>query len=160
MKKLLLIAVFAICGLGTVNAQGFSAGLNLGLPAGDASNTTSFALGADVNYMFNAGESFTYGAATGYQHFLGKSIAGVNVGSTSYIPLAGVARYALSDDFSVGLDLGVAFLSGNGSGTGTYYRPMVVYNLSDTMKLNASYAGVSVVGGTFANFGVGVMFAL
>jgi len=160
MKKVLLIAVFAIFGLGTVHAQGFSGGANIGLPVGDSSNGSSFSFGADVLYMFNADEDFTYGAASGYQYFLGKSIGGVTLPSTSYLPIAGAARYALSDQFSAGVDLGLAFIMSGGSGSGFYYKPMVVYNLNDTMKLNAYYSGVSVSNGSKSAVGVGIMFDL
>jgi len=158
MKKVLLIAVFAIFGLGTVNAQGFSGGANIGLPVGDASNGSSISFGADVLYMFNADEDFTYGAASGFQYFLGKTVNGISLPNTSYLPIAGAARYALSDQFSAGLDLGLAFIMSGGSGSGLYYKPMVVYNLSDTMKLNAYYSGVNITGGSLSIVGAGIMF--
>ncbi len=155
MKKVLLIAVFAICGLGTANAQGFSGGANIGLPVGDASNTSSLSFGVDLLYMFNADEEFTYGIATGYQNYVGKTVGGISIPSSNFIPLAAAGRYAMSDQFSVGADVGYAIAEGGGF----YYRPMLVYNLNDTMKINASYSGVAAKGGgTLANFGVGLMY--
>lgn len=150
MKKLLFIAAFAIFGLGTANAQGFSAGVNFGLPIGDASNVSSFAFGVDVNYMFNADEDFTYGLASGLQFYSGK-----NGGpSQDFIPLALAGRYKLSDTFALGADVGYGIAT-NG---GFYYRPMLVYNLSEKFDLNASYSAVSGSGSTLANVGVGLMY--
>ncbi|MCI2228371.1 hypothetical protein MC378_04270 [Polaribacter sp. MSW13] len=155
MKKVLLIAAFAIFGLGTVNAQGgFSGGVNLGIPVGDVSDFSSFSFGVDLNYMFNADEDFTYGAAAGYQNYSGKD----GFDSTGFIPLAVVGRYAVSDKFSLGADVGYALGASTGNDGGFYYRPMVVYGLSDSMNLNASYSGVSVTGGTYSNIGLGIMF--
>ena len=111
---------------------------------------SSFSFGLDVNYMLNSGEEFSYGIATGYQNYSGKN----GIPSVDFIPLALAGRYAVSEQVSIGADLGYA-MSSNG---GFYYRPMVVYNLSETMKLNASYSGVSVTGGTVSNVGAGIMF--
>jgi hypothetical protein len=159
MKKILLVAAFAIYGLGTVNAQGFSYGVNIGFPVGDAKAMSSFSYGLDVLYMFNADEDFTYGVTTGYQNYVGKTITflGIDlaVPDANFIPLAFAGRYAVSDQFSLGADVGYG-ISDNG---GFYYRPMVVYSLSDVMKINASYSGLSVSGGTVSNVGVGLMYA-
>ncbi len=167
MKKLLLIAVFAICGLGTVNAQGFSAGVTLGIPVGDAGNVSSFVYGADVLYMFNADEEFTYGVATGYQTYVGKTISIPGLGgglfdfevpNSNFIPLAAAGRYVISEKFSAGADIGYAINTTSGGTSGFYYRPMLVYNMSETMRLNASYSGISADGSTLSSIGLGIMF--
>lgn len=154
MKKMFFIALFAICGLGTANAQTFSGGVTLGLPVGDASNFSSFAFGVDLNYMLASDSEFSYGLASGYLNYSGKNGAG----SSSLIPVAAAGRYSLSDTFSLGADLGYGIATQSGASGGFYYRPILVYNLSEKMKLNASYAGFSANGFTTSNLGVGVMF--
>ena len=167
MKKLLLIAVFAICGLETVNAQGFSAGVTLGIPVGDAGNVSSFVYGADVLYMFNADEDFTYGVATGFQSYVGKTISVPGLGgglfefevpNSSYIPLAAAGRYVISEKLSAGADIGYAINTASGGTSGFYYRPMLIYNMNQTMRINASYSGISANGGALSNLGLGIMF--
>lgn len=154
MKKMFFIAFFAICGLGTTNAQGFSAGVNVGLPMGDSSDFSSFVFGADLNYMLNSESDFSYGLATGYLNYSGKDGAG----SSSIIPLAAAGRYSLSDKFSFGADLGYGIATQSGASGGFYYRPMLVYGLSEKMSLNASYTGISSDGSTLSHVGIGVMF--
>ena len=153
MKKVLLVIAVALFSF-TANAQlgggQFSGGVNIGIPVGTMKAQSSFSYGLDVNYMLNSGEEFSYGIATGYQNYSGKN----GIPSVDFIPLALAGRYAVSEQVSIGADLGYA-MSSNG---GFYYRPMVVYNLSETMKFNASYSGVSVTGGTVSNVGAGIMF--
>lgn len=153
MKKILLFVAFVALSF-TASAQ-FSGGVNIGIPTGNASNVSSFAFGVDLNYMLSSEEDFSYGLAAGYQNFSGKNGAG----SVSFLPIAASGRFGLSDSFSAGADVGYAIgMSPSGNDGGFYYRPMVVYSLSDTMDLNASYSGVSVTGGTWSSFGVGIMF--
>lgn len=152
MKKLFLALAVTLFSF-TANAQ-FSGGVNVGLPVGNASNAASFSFGVDVLYMFNSGEEFTYGIATGYQNYLGKTVGGVKIPSQDFIPLAFAGRYSLSDQFALGADVGYGIAT-NG---GFYYRPMLVYNMSEKTKLNASYSAVSGNGSTLGNIGVGVMF--
>lgn len=162
MKKVLLIAVFAIFGLGTVNAQGaFSYGANIALPTGDAAKGTSFGFGLDVNYMFNSGEEFSYGLASGFQYFLGKTVAGTKIDNGSFLPIAAAGRYKASESFVLGADVGYAVgISPSTNKGGFYYRPMVGYNLGENMQVNAFYSGISLTGGTFSSVGVGIMFGL
>ena len=162
MKKVLLIAIFAICGLGTVNAQegNFNAGINLGLPTGDADAGYTFVLGAEVNYLFTVSEGFEVGPSVSFVNYFGDEILGITIDSASFLPIAAAARYDASEKFVVGADLGYGIgISPDGNDGGFYYRPMVGYNLNEKITLQASYSGVSVNGGTFSNFGVGAMFS-
>lgn len=159
MKKMLFIAFFAICGLGTANAQSFNAGVNLGLPAGDADMVSSFVLGGEVNYMFTSDDTFNYGVTAGINFFFKKD----PFDNASFLPIAASGRYNLSEDFVLGADLGYALgLSPSGNDGGFYYRPMLGYNLSEKMMVTASYSTVNVSngGGNWGSFGVGLMFGL
>ncbi len=190
MKKLLL-AVAIVASVFTANAQEgeFNIGANVGLPTGNASNTSSFVIGAEVNYLFEVSDEFKVGPSLAYSHFIGKEqkasdalggalgdlggavgglldgladAAGVNTSTDiSYLPIAAAARYSASESFTLGADLGYAVgISPSGAQGGFYYRPVVGYNLGESTMIQASYSGISVTGGSLSNFGLGVMFKL
>lgn len=159
MKKLFLGLALIAFSL-TSNAQ-FSLGASFGLPTGDADLGYSFALGIDANYMFESEGSTTFGVSTGYLTYFGDEIGGFDVDNASFLPLAGAFRFAASDKFSLGADVGYAVgLAPDGNDGGFYYRPMVAYSLGEKTSINLSYSGVSVNGGTFSNVGLGIMFGL
>lgn len=140
----------------SANAQ-FNAGVNVGIPAADASDVTSFSFGVDVNYMLSDADDFNYGIASGFQYYSGKDA----FPNWSFLPIAAAGRYNASEDFMLGADIGYAIgLNPSGNDGGFYFRPMVGYHLNENTMLNASYSSTSVNGGTIANIGVGVMFAL
>lgn len=148
----------------TANAQ-FSLGATFGLPTGDAENGYTFALGIDANYMFESESDLSFGVATGYLTYFGDELTvlgtTVEIDNASFLPLAGAARFAASDKFTLGADVGYAIgLAPDGNDGGFYYRPMVAYAVGENVSLNLSYSGVSVNGGTFSNIGLGVMFGL
>lgn len=154
MKKLILLAAL-VAGSFSMNAQ-FYVGVNAGIPAGDASNTSSFALGLDATYMLSADEDFNYGISSGFLNFFGKD----GVDDFSFIPLAMSGRYNTSEKFMIGADVGYALGASTGNDGGFYYRPMVGYSIGENTTLSAFYSGVSVDGFNASSFGVGVMFGL
>lgn len=148
----------------TASAQ-FSAGATFGIPTGDADEGYTFALGLDVNYMFESDSEFSYGVATGYLTYFGDEITvlgtTVEIDNASFLPVAAAARYAASEKFSLGADVGYAIgLAPDGNDGGFYYRPMVAYAVSEKVSISLSYSGVSVDRGTFSNIGLGVLFGL
>ena len=162
MKKLLLIIVIALLGV-NANAQDgkFNFGASAGIPTGTTSTGYSFGLGLDVNYIFNSGEDFTYGIASGVQMFFGKTLLGTKIDNATFLPIAAVARYKATDKISLGADIGYSIgIAPSANKGGFYYKPVVGYSIGDNMELNAFYSGVSVTGGAFSSFGVGVMFGL
>ena len=169
MKKVLLIAVVAILGLGSVNAQEgvFNLGVNFGLPTGDADDFYSLAIGVEANYLFQVSEEFQVGPSVSYISYFGKSeVFGVQVDidNAGFLPLAAAGRFNASEKFVIGADLGYAIgISPEENDGGFYYRPMVGYNINEKIQITASYSGISLSGdgdGTFSNFGLGAMFAL
>lgn len=162
MKNLFL--TIAIVAFGFVaNAQDgqFNVGANIGLPIGDSSDGSSFVIGAEANYLFDLSDEFKVGPSVGYSHFIGKTVNGVDIPSSSFLPLAAAARYSVSEAFVLGADLGYGLgLSPDGNDGGFYYRPMVGYNVSDMIMVQLTYSGVSVNGGTASNVGLGAMFSL
>lgn len=176
MRKI-LFSVAALFTFGAANAQepGFALGLHLGIPMGDAKDFTSINYGVDLAYMFPVAESFSLGIASGYTNYGGKNFEyetyippfagmpgisqivkekGKDVG---YIPLAAAARYSLTENFFVGLDLGYAFYVGdlNYNG-GLYYQPKVGYDFMP-FEVFIAYKGIGDED-SFGSFGVGAAY--
>jgi hypothetical protein len=158
MKKLLLSLAFVAMGF-SVSAQssGFNLGADVGFPTGDVKDLFSLTMSVNATYMFGESDQFDYGVAASYSYWKGED--GVENGS--FLPLAGAFRFNASESFVIGTDIGYAIgISPDGNDGGFYYKPMLGYNITDNMMVQASYSGVSVDGGTFSNFGVGIMFGL
>jgi len=158
MKKFFLSTVFALLLIVSMNAQdgSFKGGVHIGIPMGDSDVFSSFAAGVDISYIFNSGEEFEYGIASGFTNFFGKTDKIITLGGpfieieyddVNYIPLAATAQYALSENFSFGLDLGYAFFtsdSGGGDSGGLYYNPKVTWGASEKFDLVLSYRAMKV----------------
>lgn len=151
MKKLILAAAIAVFGLS--NAQ-FKLGAHVGLPVGDASNGSSFALGVDAAYMWPVASEFNLGIASGYSAWLGKNGAG----TLSSVPVAVSAEYKFTPEFSLGVDLGYAFMFASGfSDGGFYYQPKVAYHFGPS-EVNLGYVGISKNGFTTSSVNVGYAY--
>ncbi len=108
---------------------------------------SSFVVGGDVDYLFNAEDRFSVGAATG--------LAVVTDGNSIILPLAIAGRFHATSDIDLGLDMGYA-IGINNSGNGFYFRPIFEYKLSNSVALRASYSGI----GSGGYINAGFMFAL
>ena len=165
MKKLMLVAAIAVFGLSNVNAQeGFTVGAHVGLPIGDIGDFSNFNYGIDAAYLWNVGEGFDVGVASGYTNFSAGDDQTIDTGfgtitveseSFGFIPIAGAARYSFSDSWFAGADLGYA-LATEGDG-GIYYQPKFGYK-TESLDVFAFYKGISRDGATVAAIGVGVGF--
>ncbi|MBV1924220.1 MAG: hypothetical protein KUG68_09365 [Flavobacteriaceae bacterium] len=166
MKKVLLFAAFAVFAFTASSAQGqFRAGINAGLPIGDAGDFYSFNVGLDISMLWEVAESFEAGVASGYSHSFGDEIdlgafGTIDVEDAQYIPIAAAARYMLSEQFSLGADIGYALGIGDGVDGGFYYRPRVAYGVGENTDIIFSYTGVSDDGFTFNTINLGVDFGL
>lgn len=165
MKKVLLIATIALASFGVNAQEGFKLGLNLGLPTGDAGDVSSFSVGLDAYYMFDGSEEFNFGIASGFTNAFGKSIdlgdfGSVEIEDVQFMPIAAAGRYNASEELSIGADLGYALGISEGNDGGFYYRPIVGYNVSENIEINASYTGISLDGGSWSTINLGVLFAL
>jgi len=116
--------------------------------------------------MFETAGEFDLGVATGFTNSFGKSIGGdgdlfsIEIDDIQFLPLAGVARYSVSEEVSIGTDLGYALGINDGNDGGFYYRPTVAYAASDSMEANLSYTGISLDGGSWTTINLGVLFSL
>ena len=165
MKKVLFIAV-VVLGLGNINAQNgsFNAGVSIGLPTGDISDSSSLAISVEANYLFEISDQFKVGPSISYLHYIGKKDingSGFDADDISFLPIAAAARFAASEKFTIGADLGYGIgISPDDIEGAFYYRPMIGYNISEKVMLQATYTGMSKEGSTISNFGVGAMFSL
>lgn len=168
MKKLFL-AAFAVFAFASVNAQEFKAGVSAALPMGDAGDVSSFGVNLDVSYLWEVSEDFKAGVASGYQHYFGSEEDVTLFGQTvtveyddfGFLPIAAAGRYAVSEEFTLGADLGYAIgLSPDGNDGGFYYAPKVQYSISDNLDIVLAYKGVSLDGGSFDALSLGVEFGL
>ncbi|WP_077398579.1 outer membrane beta-barrel protein [Cellulophaga omnivescoria] len=158
MKKLFIVAIAALGFAFSAQAQeGFGAGVNLGIPMGDIDGFSSFNIGVDAQYLGAVSETFYAGGTLGYSHYFMKN----DVDAVTFLPIAAVAKFMVTEDFSVGTDLGYAVgLSDNNDG-GFYYRPKLGYRIADAIELNLSYAGISLEDDINAStFNIGFMFQL
>ncbi len=138
MKKLFLM--IGLLGLSPIFAQQkeiditpdnswLKAGLTAGIPVGDASDISSFTLGAEVRgqYLFNP--NFAIGLASGYNHFFAKD----QFEDFGMVPVAGFFRYYFTPNgLFLGTDLGYGFLTNveNNEG-GLYINPQIGYHNRD-----------------------------
>jgi hypothetical protein len=173
MKKLLLMTVIAFFGF-TVGAQdsssadsgGFNLGINVGLPVGDAGDGWNFNVTLDLSYLWEVSDVFGAGIATGYSHSFGDSVdlggfGSFEVEDAGFIPIAGAARFNVSDEFILGADLGYAIgVSPSGNDGGFYYVPRIQYGVSESIDIVLAYRGTSVDGGSFDVLTLGVEFGL
>ena len=172
MRKI-LFSVAALFTFGAMSAQegGFSLGLHAGIPMGDIKDSSSANFGVDVAYMWPVGEGFKVGVASGYTNYSGKDFdsfrideqmgivsvkeKGVNAG---FIPLAGAARYSLTENFFIAADLGYVFYTGSGSADGGfYYQPKVGYDFQP-FEVFVGYKGISRDGGTLSSVNLGAAY--
>ncbi|SEB68884.1 hypothetical protein SAMN04489761_1456 [Tenacibaculum sp. MAR_2009_124] len=160
MKKLVFI-IAVMLGV-TIQAQEgeFNVGVNFGLPVGDASNFSSFTLGAEANYLFDVADNFKAGPSVAFVNFFGKEVGNISYDDAQFLPIAAAARYQASDKFSIGADIGYGIGINTGNDGGFYYRPLVSYDVADNIAIQGSYNGISSDGGSVSSIGLGVLFSL
>ncbi len=167
MKKLFLMAGLALFSMsafaqdgdeGSGNS-GFRVGLNGGIPVGDFSDWYSFTVNLDVEYDWDVSEDFTVGVGTGYTCYFDKEIDGFSLGSFDYVPIYGSVDFNISNEVSVGGDVGYA-VAISGSGGDLLYRFQFRYEVSEDVDVQIRYNSVSGDGASisYVSFGVGYNF--
>lgn len=163
MKKTLVIAILCLFAATALQSQTFKIGASLGLPSADASDISSFVLGADAYYYFtNIDAVVEIGATAGFRNFFGKEevILGgprVDFEDAQFIPLAGAARIKIFGLLSGGVDIGYALGINDFLDGGLYVKPVVGLDIADTIELTASYESISDAA-TWGNLNVGILF--
>lgn len=163
MKKITLFTLAVFFGLSFAQAQGdFKAGIHAGLPIGDAGDLATFSIAVDLGYLFDLSDQFQAGPTVGYSHSFGDNIdtgiGTVEIDDVQFIPIGGAGRFHVSDEFSLGLDLGYALGVNDGNDGGFYYSPRAAYSLSDKVDLVLAYRGISENGGSWDIISIGLEF--
>ncbi len=160
MKKLLLFFALATALISNAQNGEFNIGANFGLPVGDIDVSHNFAISGEVNYLFDVSDEFQVGPSVSFINYFGKEENNIGFGSIQFLPIAGAARFHVSDEFALGADLGYAVGINRGNDGGFYYRPMLAYYVTETIALQATYSGVTSDGATASNVGLGITFKL
>jgi len=160
MKKSALLIVFMLLGLVTMQAQGnFRAGINGGLPIGDAGDIATFNITVDFSYLFEVSDQFEVGPAVGFSQNFGEDLGPFEVDDIQFLPIAAAARFYPSEEgLYFGADVGYAVGINDGNDGGFYYRPKVGYDFTEVIGVGVSYKGVAVTGGSFDVITLGVDF--
>lgn len=182
MKKLLAVAIVALCLVGTASAQqgamSVGGGLNLGLPLGDFANGAGFGFGFQARFQYGLSNDLALAGSLGYISFGEKNSA-----SSSVFPILASARYYFTPGESrvygqadlgltsfsqtVNFDFG-GFGSGSVTGSSTNFSlgfgggyEMPIGDKLD-LDLGAGYNVVLATGGSlsYINIRVGVNYAL
>jgi hypothetical protein len=166
MKNLICVFVL-MTGILSASAQEFNAGLHLGLPVGDASDLYTFNLTLDVTALWEVTEDFEAGITTGLSYNFGDEVESpldifppvmVSVDDALFLPIAGTARYEITEAFTLGVDLGDAIgLAPSGNDGGFYFAPRAQYDIADDLDIVLSYRGISN-DGTFSVLNLGVEY--
>lgn len=162
MKKLFCLAVAAVLSLSALQAQTFKIGATVGLPAADAADISTFVLGIDAYYYFTDIDDFiNIGGTVGFRNFFGDEIRvlgqTVEIDDAQFLPVAAAGRLKVFGLFGAGADVGYAFGLSDGLDGGFYFRPVLTFDIADTIELNASYESISD-NATWGNLNVGVLF--
>ncbi len=163
MKKFLFAALLVL-GMGSMYGQGvFKVGAVVALPTGDASDLSSFGLGADVYYMFGKEDAWlNFGPTIGFRNYFGKDYEfgdiTVKADDVQFLPLAAAFRAKNFGILNWGTDIGYAVGINDGNDGGFYFRPIAGIDIADSIELNASYEIISLDGGSWNAFTFGVLF--
>jgi hypothetical protein len=164
MKKLIFTA-FAIFAFASISAQGFRAGANVGLPVGDAGDFYTFNVTLDLDFLWEVSETFDLGIATGLSYNFGEDIdlggfGSFEVEDAIFLPIAVAGRFAVSDKFKLGADVGYGIgISPSENDGGFYYAPRLQYGVTEALDIVLAYRSV-LTGGSFDNITLGVEFGL
>ena len=161
MKRITLFFLTALFGMSLLQAQGqFRAGINGGIPIGDADDFATFAIAVDLGYLLEISDEFDAGVTTGYSHSFGDEVNGFDIDDVQFIPVAASGRFEVAPDFTLGADLGYAIGVNDGNDGGFYYSPRAQYSVSDVIDIVLAFRGISEDGGSWNIISLGAEFAI
>jgi len=168
MKKIMMIsAAVLLFAAARVQAQStevtptnswLKAGLNVGVPVGNASHYSNFLAGLELKGQVLETSHIGLGLTTGYNHYFGKD----GFDGFGMIPLGAFIRvYPKSEGFFIGTDLGYSFITGaDGAKGGVYIKPQLGYH-NYNWNVFAFYNDVfrsDNNGGSIASVGLGATY--
>jgi len=152
MKNLLLIAVVALFSFSATAQSGLRAGVNAGIPVGDQGDFSSFYANIDLDYDWEVSDTWTVGATTGISVYSGKD----DFSDFKFLPIAASVDAYVSDDVSVGGDVGYAVSLEDGGGGDLMYRFQVRFQFSEEWDATGRLNSISGNGATLSSVSVGV----
>lgn len=161
MRKLLL-CLLGVLFLGSLQAQGtFKIGISGGIPLGDASDISTFALGGDVYYLFGKRNALVrLGPTVGIRNFFGEEISpGINVDDAQFVPVALAGRVSIFGILQGGIDVGYAIGVSDFLDGGFYVKPVLAFGLLRLFELNISYESISD-NATWGNANIGLLLVI
>lgn len=162
MRTVLLICLVITLGIPTIYSQQINSGAHFGLPVGNASESSRFALSLDLYYLFELSESFRLGAGTGYTHTFGDfaTVNGftVEADDVQYIPLAASFRFDLPSNVCLGSDIGYGIGVNQDNSGGIYFSPRVQYRLFGPVQAVLAYRGLYLDNGSWDLISLGLEF--
>ena len=132
-------------------------GVDAGITVGNIEPISKMAFGADVNYLFDVSQDFVAGPSLGIIYFSPEDDI---VDAPMFLPIsAALSFHSIDERFYVGGELGYAIsLSDFNDDGGFFIKPTIGYKLSDSLKINAFYAGIKTGSPTYAYAGIGLKY--
>ncbi|MFT4154681.1 outer membrane beta-barrel protein [Parafilimonas sp.] len=140
----------------------FAAGLNLGFPVGDFSDSHSVGLGFTLEPEYHVNNMFSIYGSTGFTNFFGKTVdlplgADYRYKDQGMIPIVAGPKINIAPQFFLGAKLGVAILTGAAEGTGFNYQPQLGYE-ANKFIIDFGYNGISKDNSTLSSFSLDVLY--
>jgi hypothetical protein len=170
MKKILLSAIAVFFGLNHSLAQSSESKIGLGLeaafPVGDFKQTADYAIGVSLLYQKPVAQNLSITGNVGYLRFHGPAVYSSIKYKQGFVPIKAGARYFIVPHIYGAAELGVAFSTANGYGSGTFfiYTPSLgtefPVSRTGTIDIGLRYESWTRSTGTlsFAGIGAGYNF--
>ncbi|MBS9766974.1 MAG: hypothetical protein KGV44_05480 [Flavobacteriaceae bacterium] len=170
-----IVAFLVIISLNAQESK-INIGLNGGGTVGDCVRLFSSTFNAEVNALFPVSKHFYVGPSISYYYVNGKSLKDyveytypdhivrkyeevAKIKPVGIMPLSGAFRVYFLKRFSVGADVGYAFLfnASTSADNKIYYRPVISGHITKNIGIQASFSGV---GQMFMFVTGGIVFTL
>ncbi|SNR15683.1 hypothetical protein [Tenacibaculum jejuense] len=160
MKKIVLIIIIAFSFKSFSQSNELNVGVNGGITVGNLESVSSGAFGVDANYLFELFNGFSAGPSLNFVYFLTDEVNGFKPDAFMYLPIGAAVRFqSLTDRFFVGADFGFAIgISPEGDNGGIFFKPMVGYDITESIKINLFYSGIKKRQPTYGYAGIGLIF--
>lgn len=160
MKKMMLLVLLSLSLSFYAQDKDLNVGINVGITNGDIKPYSNMAFGLDANYLFHWFEDFKFGPSVNLVYFSPKTVNGQEIKPLVYVPIGGSIRFqAFEEAFYAGGDVGYAIgLSPSGDRGGVYFKPIIGYNISNSLHVNVFYSTVKKRKPAYSYVGVGFSF--
>ncbi len=152
MKRIILITAAALLGLSVSAQNGLRIGLNAGIPVGDNGDFASFIANIELDYDWEVSEIINVGVSAGATVYSGKEM----FNDFKYAPILASVDVSVTDDLSLGGDIGYGISLESGFDGALVYRFQLRYNISEKFDVSGRFNAFSSDIGTLSDATVGV----